>query len=68
MGPVLMLSINVVTFQVADQYTLHKNNENTHLWEIYFPRDPKESFKNESVQTNLFNIEMISPKDLEANL
>ena len=46
MGPVFMCSIKGVIFQVADKYTLHKMNENTHLWEIYFPRGPEESYKN----------------------
>ena len=43
MGPVFMFSIKGVTVQVAGKYTLHTINENTPLWEIYFPRDPEDS-------------------------
>ena len=68
MGPVFMCSIKGVVFQLADKYILHTMNENTHLWKIYFRRDPEENYKNDSFQSRLFNIEVINPRDLEVSL
>ena len=73
MGQVFMFSM---IFQVTGKYKLHETNENIHLWEIYFPRDPEERYKNESVQryknesfqTKFFNIDVISPRDPEVSL
>ena len=42
----------------------NKEKENTHICEIYFPRDPEESFKNESIYRRRFNIEIIIPRYL----
>ena len=55
---------------IAHKYTLRKIHENTHIWDTYFPRDPEERHLNESCQTKLsklFNIEVISPRDLEVS-
>ena len=68
MGSVFMCSIKGAIFQVADKYILHTLNESTHLWKIYFSRDPEESYIHESFQTKLFNIEVINPRDLEVSM
>ena len=51
-----MLYINMFFFQ---ELSFH---ENTHIWDIYFPRDPEENFENASSYPQKSRIKLLTYK------